>query len=67
MQAVKFNLLEKKAAPTFLLGSEQAILVVRNVVVAAAAGRLTQRASSSFYLSPHAPPDRLALYQCYLI
>ena len=66
-QAVKFNLLEKKAAATVCLNPVDAILVPRDFVVPAVEGRLAQRNASSWYLPPHAPPDRLALFQCYLI
>jgi hypothetical protein len=67
MQAVKFNLLEKKAAATVRLNMVDAMVVSPEFVVPAVEGGLAQRNASSCYLPPHAPPDRLALYQCYLI
>jgi hypothetical protein len=67
MQAVKFNLLEKKAAATIQMSAIDAVVLTPEYVVPAVEGRLAQRNAFSSYLSPHAPPDRLALYHCYLI
>ncbi|HUB60556.1 MAG TPA: hypothetical protein VL978_07640 [Puia sp.] len=67
MQAVKFNLLEKKTAAKICLGPVEAMVFIPRYMVPAVEGRLARRNVSSWYLPPHAPPDRLALYQCFLI
>jgi hypothetical protein len=67
MQAVKFNLLEKKAAAKVRVGPVDSVLVTRGNVVPGVEGRPVQSNAFSCYLSPHAPPDRLAFYRCYLI
>jgi hypothetical protein len=67
MQAVKFNLLEKKAAAKVRVGPVDAVLVMRGYVVPGVEGRPVQPNAFSCYLQPHAPPDRFALYHCYLI
>jgi hypothetical protein len=65
-QAVKFNLLEKKAAGAVEVGPADAIGTL-SYLVAVIEGRLVRVNISSWCLPPHAPPDRLALYHCYLI
>jgi hypothetical protein len=67
MRAIKFNLLEKKAAATVQLSAVGATVLTPEYVVPEVEGRLAQRSASSSYLPPNSPPDRLALYQCYLI
>ena len=67
MQAVKFNLLEKKAAATVQVRAADALLITRDYIVLPVEGRVARRDASLFDLPPHAPPDRLALYHCYLI
>jgi hypothetical protein len=67
MQAVKFNLLEKKAAAKVRVGPVDAVLVTRGYVIPGVEGRAVRSNAFSYYLSPHAPPDRLAFYRCYLI
>lgn len=67
MRAVKFNLLEKQAAPTVCLNPVDTMVYMPGYTVPAVECRLAPGSALSLYLSPHAPPDRLALYQCYLI
>lgn len=68
MQAVKFNLLEKKAAATVCLNPVDAMAVLMpGYAVPMVEGVPAQRNVSSWYLPPHAPPDRLVLYHCFLI
>jgi len=67
MQAVKFNLLEKKAAPTVRLIPADATVVARDPVDPVVEDRLPRNNVSSHYLPLYAPPDRLALYHCFLI
>ena len=66
-QAVKFNLLEKKAAATVHVRPAGLIAVAREFDVSPVDGSVVRHIVSSFDLPPHAPPDRLALYHCYLI
>jgi hypothetical protein len=66
-QAVKFNLMEKKAAATVHLSPADATVITRGYAVPAVGGRAVRHNASSINLPPHAPPDRLALYHCYLI
>jgi hypothetical protein len=65
-QAVKFNLLEKKAAGTVEVGPAGAIGTL-GYLVPVIEGRLVRVNISSWCLPPHAPADRLALYHCWLI
>jgi hypothetical protein len=67
MQAVKFNLLEKKAAAKIRVGPVNAVQVTRGYFISGVEGRPVQSNAFSCYLSPHAPPDRLAFYRRYLI
>jgi hypothetical protein len=67
MQAMKFNLLEKKAAATVHLDAAGVPVITRDYFVSIVAGREMPRCYSSRYLPPHAPPDRLSLYHCYLV
>jgi hypothetical protein len=67
MQAVKFNLLEKKAAAKVRVGPLDAVHVTRGYVVPGVEGGPAQSNAYCCYLSLHAPPDRLAFYHCYLI
>jgi hypothetical protein len=67
MHAVKFNLLEKKAAAKVRVGPADAVPVMRGYVIPGVEGGSAKSNAFSCYLSPHAPPDRLALYHCYLI
>jgi hypothetical protein len=66
-RAVKFNLLEKKAAATIGVNPAEVISVAREYNVPAIEGNGTEPSVPSWYLPPHAPPNRLALYQCFLI
>lgn len=67
-QAVKFNLLEKKAAAEVQLGPNDGVPVTRVYGPAAAVrGGTDCRGSSAFLMPLHAPPDRLALYHFYLV
>jgi hypothetical protein len=65
-QAVKFNLLEKKAAGTVVVSPADATGTL-GCLVPVIEGTLVRVNISSLCLPPHAPPDRLALYHCYLI
>ena len=65
-QAVKFNLLEKKAAATVQVSPADGMVKLR-YIVPAIEGRLVQVNTSFCPLPPYPPPDRLALYRCYLI
>jgi hypothetical protein len=67
MQAVKFNLLEKKAAAKVRVNPVGMALVIRGFVIPGVEGGLAKPNAFSRYISPHAPPDRLTLYHCYLI
>jgi hypothetical protein len=67
MRAVKFNLLEKKAAAAVQVRPAEPIMITRDYAFLPVEGRMARHRVSSFHLSPHAPPDRLALYRCYLI
>ena len=64
---MKFNLIEKKAATTVNLAAVGATVITRDYFVPIVEGKEMPRCYSSRYLPPHAPPDRLALYHCYLI
>jgi hypothetical protein len=66
-QAVKFNLMEKKAAATVHLSPADVTVITRDYVVRAVGGWAGRHNASSIDLPPHEPPDRLALYHCYLI
>jgi hypothetical protein len=66
-QAVKFHLLEKKAAASVRLSPAHVEVITRDYFVPVVEGRLAQQSYPSLYLHPHSPPDRLALHQCYLI
>jgi hypothetical protein len=65
-QAVKFNLLEKKAAGMVEVSPADAIGTL-GYLIPVIEGRLVWVSTSSWCLPLHAPPDRLALYHCYLI
>jgi hypothetical protein len=66
-QAVKFNLLEKKAAPTVRLNPAEAAVSTRYLVDPIVEDPQLRNNVSSHYLPLYAPPDRLALYHCFLI
>jgi hypothetical protein len=65
-EAVKFNLLEKKAAAKVRV-SPADMMLTPGYIVPATEGRLVQVNTSFCPLPPYPPPDRLALYRCYLI
>jgi hypothetical protein len=65
-RAVIFNLLEKKAAASVGLSPADAMGTL-GYLVPVIVGRLVRVNTSSWCFPPHAPPNRLALYHCYLI
>ena len=69
MQAVKFNLLEKQVSSPIHSG-EQPVLLIAHIYSIAAPVFLTTSGSRRLpdeWAYKHAPPDRQALYQSFLI
>jgi hypothetical protein len=69
MQAVKFNLLEKQVSSPIHSG-EQPVLLITHIYSIAAPVLLTTSGSRRLpdeWAYKHAPPDRQALYQSFLI
>jgi hypothetical protein len=64
---VKFNLKEKKAAPTVRLCPVEVALIARNYAIVTVEGPESQIKTVTSFFPLHSPPDRLALYHCYLI
>jgi hypothetical protein len=68
MQAVKFNLLEKQAAASIHAdASPVVILADAGVVPSTPVFHAERPRLPSTWSSKHPPPDRLSLYQCFLI
>ncbi|HEV3410895.1 MAG TPA: hypothetical protein VG101_00395 [Puia sp.] len=59
--------MEKKVAGPVHLNPVAAASDVPDYIVPVVEGRLTQQNYSSNYFYQHSPPDRLALYHCFLI
>jgi hypothetical protein len=66
-QEVKFNLMEKKVAGPVHLNPVAALLEVTDYMAPVAAARWIKRKYATPYFYHHPPPDRLALFHCYLI
>jgi hypothetical protein len=66
MQAVKLNLQEKQAVAAFHLEALPMVLVERGTGGQVLCAR-AESGFSVFWSYKHSPPDRLALYQCFLI
>lgn len=66
--ALKFNLLEKQVASTFLAGAPIVAEVPRHFIVAINGGfALDEEPLRKIYFYKHSPPDLQSLYQRFLI
>jgi hypothetical protein len=57
----------QKTSATVQLRPAELIVIAREYAVCSVGGWAPRDNASSIDLPPHAPPDRLALYHCYLI
>jgi hypothetical protein len=68
MQAVKFNLLEKQAAASVHAGASPVVILADAALVLLTPPSPVIRPSlPATWSRKHSPPDRLSLYQCFLI
>jgi len=66
--SVKFNLLEKQVAPTFLAGAPTVAMIAGHFVLAVRRGFVVNESSfRRIYFYKHSPPDLPSLYQRFLI
>jgi hypothetical protein len=66
--SVKFNLLEKQVASTFLAGAPMVAVIAGHFILAVNGGFVVNEASfRKIYFYKHSPPDLQSLYQRFLI
>jgi hypothetical protein len=67
MQAVRFNLVEKQAASSIVLGEPPVMVITFDHVMAPVAKIEKGFRRSDWWVYKYGPPDLQVLYQCFLI